>query len=194
MEFEYQDLTSLIDKDKSNCLNQAEGFSFEMAQSGSEALLLRSDADEQLLINVYLSSPIKLHHIILNPGESLNNAPSKIKIFVNRCPMDFDDAEKEEPTEELELTEEESAGDSIVLDYVKFQDVKNFVLFIEKNLDDEEFTEMGALELYGEAREVVDMSKFQSANQERIKRKEERENRRKHNPGRAMRNCNRKKG
>ena len=108
--------------------------------------------------------------------------------------MDFDDIEREEPTEELELTEEESAGDPIVLDYVKYQDVKNFVLFVEKNLEDEEFTEMGALELYGEAKEVVDMTKFQSANQERVRRKEERDSRRKQNPGRALRNCNRKKG
>jgi len=28
MEFEYQDLTSLIDKEKSTCLNEAEGFYF----------------------------------------------------------------------------------------------------------------------------------------------------------------------
>lgn len=120
MEFEYQDLTSLIDKEKSSCLNEAEGYSFEMAQSGIETLLLRSDADEQLLINFYLKVPVKLHHLILNPGSSLNTAPSKIKLFVNSCPMDFEDAERDEPTEELELTEEESAGDPIVLDYVKY--------------------------------------------------------------------------
>lgn len=83
-------------------------------------MTLRSDADEQLLINVYLKVPVRLHHIVINPGRRLNNAPSKIKLFVNQCPMDFDDVEKEEATEELELTEEESAGDPIVLDYVKY--------------------------------------------------------------------------
>lgn len=49
--------------------------------------------------------------------------------------MDFDDVENSEPTEEFDLTEEESSGDPIVLDYVKYQDVNNFVLFIEQNID-----------------------------------------------------------
>jgi len=74
--------------------------------------------------------------------------------------MDFDDVESSDPTEELELTEEESAGDPIILDFVKYQDIKNFVLFIEQNVDGEEYTEMGALELFGSVKDTVDMSKF----------------------------------
>ena len=81
--------------------------------------------------------------------------------------MDFDDAEQNEATEELQLTEEESAGDPIVLDYVKYQDVCNFVLFIEENVDGEDITECGAIELFGSTKEVVDMSKFRANNEAR---------------------------
>ena len=38
--------------------------------------------------------------------------------------------------------------------------MKNFVLFVEKNVEGEEYTEMGAVEIYGEAKEFVDMGKF----------------------------------
>lgn len=53
---------------------------------------------------------------------------------------------------------------------------------------------MGALELYGEAKEVVDMSKFKHANEERQKRKEDRERRKKQGMNNVMRKCNKKSG
>ena len=56
----------------------------------------------------------------------------------------------------------------MVLDYVKYQDVSSLVVFIEQNVDGEEYTEMGALELFGETKEVVDMGKLMAKNEERI--------------------------
>ena len=121
-----------------------------------------------MLINLYFLHPIRLHHIVINPGDRLNNAPSKIHLFLNHCPLDFSDVEdKYEPEETLELTEEESAGDPIVLNTAKYQSVNSLGIFISENVDKEEITEFGSLELYGDTKEVVDMSKFAEIVEER---------------------------
>jgi hypothetical protein len=88
----------------------------------------------------------------------------------------------------MDLNEEESVGDPIILDYVKYQDVTNLVIFVSKNVDEVDVTEMGGLELYGTPNSTVDMDKLQEVNKARQEKKKERK---KGGIGNVMRNSKR---
>ena len=52
--------------------------------------------------------------------------------------MDFEEAERSEPTQALELTEDDIKGDSIIpLCYVKFQSVNSVTIFVQSNQGEE---------------------------------------------------------
>ena len=122
-----------------------------------EALLCESDADEQLLINIAFKSKVKLHGIaIAGPPE---RAPKKIRLFVNRTQLSFDDAEGAPAEQEMEL-EAEMLGERIDLRFVKFQSVDRLTLFVASNQGDEESSALSLLKLYGAPIGVTNMAEF----------------------------------
>ncbi|PIK40995.1 hypothetical protein BSL78_22149 [Apostichopus japonicus] len=64
--------------------------------------------------------------------------------------LDFDKAERGEPTQTLELTKEDVVEDAIIpLKFVKFQNVQSVTLFIKDNLGGEDITRVDFLSFIG---------------------------------------------
>ena len=96
---------------------------------------LKSDCDEQLIIRTAFQQPIKLHSIRLDAGGDMEQAPKTVRIFANVTnPLDFDDAENQPSTQDLEL-EPDVFGKPIPLRFVKFQNVQNLTIFIKVRVD-----------------------------------------------------------
>ena len=85
----------------------------------------------------------KLHSIKL-AGPSDGSAPSKVKLFVNKVDMDFNDAEDLPPTQTLELTGESA---TLPLQLTKFQSVNSLTVFMENNQGATESTALSRLEV-----------------------------------------------
>jgi hypothetical protein len=93
-------LVGLINKSQSECLNQSDSHSWENVLSSS-GKHLESDVDEQLLLYVSFTQPVKLHSLVIQ-GPS-DNGPKKVKLFINQTrTLDFDSAESCQAIQEFE--------------------------------------------------------------------------------------------
>lgn len=143
----YIDLLSLINKSQTECLNESDDHTLShcLTKGGQ---YLESDCDEQLIISVAFQSNVKLHSLKIHGPET--NAPKTVKIFTNQGTLDFDKAERGEPTQTLELTKEDVVEDAIIpLKFVKFQNVQSVTLFIKDNLGGEDITQVDFLSFIG---------------------------------------------
>ncbi len=85
------DLVSLINKSQSECLNQDDDHTWDHALNASALTYLKSDVDEQILLNVAFTQPVKLHSLVIQ-GPS-DNGPNKVRLFINQTrSLDFDSA------------------------------------------------------------------------------------------------------
>lgn len=146
----HSDVTRLVLKKQSECLNQNDDHPLDNIFKEGTDSRLESDVDEQLVLHVTFSQPIKLHSLMLM-AEPLDNAPRTIKIFVNRTDIDFDDAETETATQELEMTREtyEEKKGVANLRYVRFQNVNSLSIFVKDNLDDDDVSVISQLAFIG---------------------------------------------
>uniref|UniRef100_A0A061S3X8 Pith domain-containing protein n=1 Tax=Tetraselmis sp. GSL018 TaxID=582737 RepID=A0A061S3X8_9CHLO len=155
------DLLDYIDWSSVECLNQQPGKELSNAlKQGyreNDELYLESDTDEQLLIYIPFNQNVKLSKIMIKGSEG-PYAPRKVKLFVNRRSMGFEQAAEEPATQELLLDEEHLAGNSIPLKFVKFQSVQSLTIFVEDNQGDEETTKVMKLKLMGLSGEKMDVS------------------------------------
>ncbi|XP_009697328.1 PREDICTED: thioredoxin-like protein 1, partial [Cariama cristata] len=121
----YMDLMPFINKAGCECLNESDEHGFDNCLR-KDSTYLESDCDEQLLITVAFSQPVKLYSMKLQ-GPDNGQGPKYIKIFINLPrSMDFEEAERSEPTQALELTPDDIKEDGIIqLRYVKFQNVNS---------------------------------------------------------------------
>jgi len=154
------DINHLIDTQQSICLNEEANHTHKNLFMGDETLVLKSDADEQLLLQIRFSEAVKLHSLkFVAPDDG--SAPKTIKIFVNPTDMDFSDCENNPATQELELRPSDFlAGASVPLKFVKFQKVSNIAIFVEDNHSDGEldYTQMSSLHLFGVPIHTTNMS------------------------------------
>ena len=122
-----------------------------------ELMIVESDADEQLLINIAFTSRVKVHSMeIAGPG---GRAPKNVKLFANRTGLGFDDCESAVAEQELDL-EPEKLGERIELKFVKFQAVDKLTVFIGSNQDDEESTALSLLRFWGTSVSTTKMGDF----------------------------------
>ncbi|MGH0146514.1 UNVERIFIED_CONTAM: hypothetical protein FKN15_034026 [Acipenser sinensis] len=121
----YMDLMPFVNKAGCECLNESDDHGFENGLR-KDPTFLESDCDEQLLITMAFNQPVKLFSMKLHAIDAAQ-APKYVKIFINLPrSMDFDDAERSEPTQALDLTEDDVKEDSLIpLRYVKFQNVNS---------------------------------------------------------------------
>lgn len=91
------------------------------------------------VLKIYLTTAIPL--LYFNTGQG----PKYVKIFINLPrSMDFEEAERSEPTQALELTADDIKEDGIIqLRYVKFQNVNSVTVSTSPALRAQNF---GALE------------------------------------------------
>ncbi|KAJ1843972.1 hypothetical protein LPJ73_005314 [Coemansia sp. RSA 2703] len=150
------DLTSVVLKTQSECLNQNDSKPLENVFAKNDSVL-ESDVDEQMVLHIAFNQPIKLHSIMLKAP--LENAPKNIKIYANRTDIGFDDADSAEPTQEIEMTEQMYKDGGVVnLRYVRFQNVNSVSIFVVDNLGDEDVTAITQLAFIGTAVNTANMS------------------------------------
>lgn len=163
-DLEVRDITDLVSKADCYCLNQLSGATWENLFQGDDRLVLRSDADEQLLLHVGFMETVKLHSIdFVAPTD--DTAPLTVKLYLNRHSMGFSDTDDMEPAQTLELTKEDLvAGSASVLKFVKFQRVTGLSIFVADNNGAEQSC-LSSLRFYGSPVATTKMGDFKKVNE-----------------------------
>lgn len=161
----YGDLKEAISTKDCYCLNEDPNKPFGNLFMGDETLQLKSDADEQLMLYIEFQDAVKVFslNIVAPAGEE---APRVIKLFANRPNLGFSDAADVEPTQTIELKEEDLLPENDVeLRFVKFQRVKNITIFVEEN-NGGEITSISSLKLFGERLAGTNMNELKKVSDE----------------------------
>jgi PITH domain len=88
------DITSQLSKTGCSCLNEDQRFPHTNLFIGDHTLPLRSDADEQLLLQLAFMQTMKLASIEIGVPDN-GHCPHTVKLFCNKQNMGFDDAQGE---------------------------------------------------------------------------------------------------
>ncbi|KAF9379437.1 PITH domain-containing protein 1 [Podila verticillata] len=134
----HESLYQKIDHDNVTCLNESESNAGKSVlkpwhERMDDTKFVESDADEQLIMRIPFTGMVKLKSITLrsDPGET---APRKLKAFVNRDDLDFDNAESTAATQEWDLVEDTNGQ---VAEYstrvAKFTSIRSLTLFFSDN-------------------------------------------------------------
>merc|ERR1711871_296496 len=92
----------------------------------------RSSADEQLIIHVPFTEIVKVKSIcVIGPRDG--EAPSELKVFVNREDVDFTSADDLAPTQAWDLVEERVDGVEYQTKLSKFSNVSSLTLYFPNN-------------------------------------------------------------
>ncbi|EKU21349.1 hypothetical protein NSK_002318 [Nannochloropsis salina CCMP1776] len=157
---EIVDITDKIAKPECFVLNADPKYPWENLFMGDDRLQLRSDTDEQLILHLVFSEAVKVHSLNLVAPE-MEAAPATVKLYLNKTSFSFDDAENIEPTQVLELTEEDYKAEKVtLLKFVKFQRVSSLTIFVENN-NGADYTALSMLRLFGTPLQGTDVSKIQ---------------------------------
>ncbi|XP_068190871.1 thioredoxin-like protein 1 [Antennarius striatus] len=156
----YMDLMPFICKAGCECLNESDDCGFDNCLI-KDSSCLESDCDEQLLITIAFNQPVKLFSMKLQSSD-FARYPKEVKVFINQPhSMGFDDAERYEATQALELSEEDYKDDALIpLRYVKFQNIQSVTLFIKSNQGNEETTKINYLTFIGTPVQATNMGDF----------------------------------
>jgi len=146
------DLSRFIDMSRSECLNDDPSHPFSnLWQEGTAGTkFLKSDTDEQLLFTVAFKSIVSLKNIkIVAPSDG--TGPKKVKLFVNKLNISFDDASEYKATQEFDVTAEDlkSGIKPVQLDSVKFVKTDTLTVFVKSNQGDQEHTVINQIVLWG---------------------------------------------
>lgn len=155
----HMDLSPFINKAGCECLNESDDHPLAHCLTPKGGYL-ESDCDEQLIMRIEFNQAIKLHSLrIQAPADK---GPKTVKVFQNLPQtLDFDSAERNEPTEMLDLTEDDlKEGTIIPLRFVKFQNVSSITLFIKDNQGGEEVTQLDYLGFIGTPVSTTNMADF----------------------------------
>ena len=124
----------------------------EIAKAGGDASPpIVTDADEEMLILVNFSTFVKLRGICVS-GTGDAHGPSVVKLFSNRVQITgFESVSRLTPDEKVDLVQT-SAEDEIIfqLNPVKFMNVSNIVLLMDKNFGNVDETMVQRIEFFGE--------------------------------------------
>ena len=128
-----------VDTTRLSCLNEAEPDSLKRVlrpwdqRTDTSLPLLTSDADEQLLMCIPFTSPVKIRSIcVIGAGGPEN--PAAMKAFVNHESMDFSSADTTRAVQEWQLVERNPMGDvHYPTKYTKFQNVSVLWLYVTSN-------------------------------------------------------------
>lgn len=153
------DLSELISKHGVECLNQSSSHTVASLFDEND-LYLESDADEQLMISVEFTQPVKLFGMNFQ-CQSKAHGPKIVKLFINQKTPEFDECDDLTPTQTLELTPEDLKNNTFTkLLYVKFQNVNKITLFVESNQSGKDTTIINHLKFIGQPTAATDMKQF----------------------------------
>lgn len=159
-----RDLSDMIDKQRSYARNESSQYPHANLFIGDTRLGCKSDADEQLILHIEFQEFVKVHSIKFtefNMGRDPSEAPTLIKLYINRCNLGFEDVEDVDPTQTFELTAADLKEDADPLrtKFVKFQRVKSVTFFIEDN-DGGDVSALGGLKFFGRTVATTNMKDF----------------------------------
>ncbi|CAG5113573.1 Oidioi.mRNA.OKI2018_I69.chr2.g7664.t1.cds [Oikopleura dioica] len=154
------ELDPLVDKGKSECLNEDDDHTWLNVIEESATGELKSDCDEQLILRVEFTQPVKLHSLVIEAGCDAEQAPKEIRLFANETsPISFDDAEQRKSTQDFDLSFEELSK-PIEVRFVKFQKVNNITIFFKNNQGDQDVTSMSKVQFIGSPIATTNMSEL----------------------------------
>jgi len=152
------DITSFLDKSKSECLNEADDHPYAHCLQGGGGFL-ESDCDEQLILALTFNQAMKVHSLKIKAPT--DKGPKTIRIFQNQPnTLDFDKADSMVSIQDLELTEDQLDGSIIPLKFVKFQNVQNMMFFIKDNQGGDDVTQIDHLSIIGTPISTTNMNDF----------------------------------
>ncbi|KZO95741.1 thioredoxin-like protein [Calocera viscosa TUFC12733] len=165
-------LLEFLDPSQLNCLNEADdhGMKGIVNNKGKNkgTAYLESDADEQLLLNIYFNQAVRVRALVIQTKE-VKQGPKKIKLVLNKPALGFEDvedAEEPEVAQVLELTEENLEGKPIILRTVRFTRVTSLHIFVSSNQGDEDTTRIEAVDILGMPIETTNMSNFKKTDED----------------------------
>lgn len=95
--------------------------------------ILCSDADEQLLMCIPFTSPVKIRSICIIGAGDIEN-PAHVRAFINNQTMDFGEAESAKPVQTWDLVEKNNEGRvEYPTRFTKFQNVTKLWLYVRSN-------------------------------------------------------------
>jgi len=97
---------------------------------------LESDADEQLIITIPFTGSVKLKAFSLGSGPE-GSGPCKIKAFINRDDIDFDNVNDMTPVQSWELAVGNPPDAEHLFKVSKFSRVRLLTLFVDTNHGDD---------------------------------------------------------
>ncbi len=137
----YESLASAIDPKRSAVLNADSHSGALSSITGDSDGRIRSDADEQLIVNVAFNSAVKLHSFAICGDK---DGPKKVSFFVNRS-IGFEDTDLK-PTQSFVVPNNKQP---IQVNFVQFQKVASLAIFIESNQSGADATTLSRLQLFG---------------------------------------------
>lgn len=124
------DLTASIDKAASHAINVRSGAGLESLLGAG---LCRSDCDSQMILHLALQTPAKLSQLVLTAPAG--EAPTQLKLFVNKAALSFDDVERGlKPAQEFANLDATSFDGThpLVLKTTAFVGVTSLILFCDR--------------------------------------------------------------
>ncbi|KAI1760711.1 DUF1000-domain-containing protein [Hypoxylon sp. FL1150] len=147
--------------------------------SSGEKDWIESDTDEQLLLYTPFNSAIKLHTIQITSlppddededEDDVPMRPKTLKLFTNRPHnLGFDEADDIEPTQAIEISEEDwnsNGTANLGLRFVRFQNITSLVIFVADGDGDSEKVRIDRIRLIGESGEKREMGKLEKIGDE----------------------------
>lgn len=158
---QYVDLSSFITKSGCECSNDSDDHPLAHCLDNNPQTYLESDCDEQLIITLSFSQPVKLYAIKIKAPEDYG--PKTLKFFINQPrSLDFDKAETSEPIQQLDLRAQDLVDDAkpVPLMLVKFNNVNSLTIFVKDNQTGQESTRITHLCLIGSPMAMTNMDEF----------------------------------
>jgi len=166
-------LLEFLDPSQLNCLNESDDHNIKSIISTkgktTGSAYLESDADEQLLLNIYFNQAVRVRALVIHSKDP-NSGPKTIKIFTNKPALGFEDvedAEEPEAAQVLDLSEANLKDRTpIVLRTVRFGRVNSLHIFVASNQSEQDATRIDSLDILGLPIETTKMSNFKKTEDE----------------------------
>ena len=142
-----------MDKVKTmECLNQDSECTLE--KMVAKVAPLKSDCDEQLIINLTFGEPVKVNGLkFISSSASKASRPSTVRVFLNERNVLFSNVNNLAPRDEVKLEYQPGEQGEVATAFLprsRFMACYQFTIFITGNEDEEDVTILDGFDVLGE--------------------------------------------